>query len=262
MAKFIVYGESGGEAVEAELGSLAVTLGRAESGEGSMVSDFVGLPDPAVSAAHAQLQLRGGRWYVIDLASTNGTRLDEEPVMPNQLVPFPPGTTLQLGRSTTLEIKSVPTEGERVAVPVDSTAPLFSLEGVAEHLSAAERAQLAEMGADLGVSGTEAWLSVEERELLAGSGLAIPEHPALTQDSTAALSEALASSEPEGPDAETVATPRAVYPAPRAEPVGEPVLPQQPLEQAPGPSGMVIAIGVLSLAVVLLIVLLVSRWVA
>jgi pSer/pThr/pTyr-binding forkhead associated (FHA) protein len=50
------------------------------------------LPDPTVSAAHARLECRGETWFIIDLNSTHGTRLnrlqiaDPEPLFDRDLV--------------------------------------------------------------------------------------------------------------------------------------------------------------------------------
>jgi hypothetical protein len=52
-----------------ELGLEAVVIGRAPS------CDFV-LADPTVSRRHAELRRDEGRWTLIDLGSTNGTRLN------------------------------------------------------------------------------------------------------------------------------------------------------------------------------------------
>ena len=58
-----------------ELGGrlLAPTAERAVWVVGRSRSCDVCLPDPAVSARHARVACRGGRWTVADLESTNGT---------------------------------------------------------------------------------------------------------------------------------------------------------------------------------------------
>lgn len=63
-------------------------VGRAEYND-------VTLPDPSVSASHAKLVLREGVWMLSDLGSTNGTRVDDEPVSGE--APLAPGVTLVFG---------------------------------------------------------------------------------------------------------------------------------------------------------------------
>lgn len=53
------------------------------------------LADPSVSAAHAELRLRGGVWTVTDLGSVNGTWVDGEPVL--GALPLAPGSMLRVG---------------------------------------------------------------------------------------------------------------------------------------------------------------------
>jgi pSer/pThr/pTyr-binding forkhead associated (FHA) protein len=47
---------------------------------GRLEPNTVILPDPAVSARHARLSLRQGRWWVEDLGSANGTYVNGLPV--------------------------------------------------------------------------------------------------------------------------------------------------------------------------------------
>ena len=63
-------------------------LGRAE--RASIV-----VADPTVSAEHAQLHKHGDGWVVADLGSTNGTRLNQQPVQGT--APLGPGDELDLG---------------------------------------------------------------------------------------------------------------------------------------------------------------------
>jgi len=61
-------------------------IGRDESCE-------VRLDDPLISRRHAEIRFEHGRWWVIDLESRNGTRLDGRLV---QRAPLPPTCTVQL----------------------------------------------------------------------------------------------------------------------------------------------------------------------
>ncbi len=62
---------------------------------GRDATNDVAFPSPSVSAAHAELRLRGGVWSLIDLGSVNGSWVDGEPVYGS--VPLGPGSTVRLG---------------------------------------------------------------------------------------------------------------------------------------------------------------------
>ena len=64
------------------------TVGRA-AGNGLV------LPDETVSSRHALLRLVDGRWWLEDLASTNGTRVNGRPVAAATIVV--PGDVLEFG---------------------------------------------------------------------------------------------------------------------------------------------------------------------
>lgn len=57
----------------------------------------VQLDDGSVSGVHAQLAWRDGRWWVRDLASTNGTRLDGHPLPAGEDAPLGEGSCLEFG---------------------------------------------------------------------------------------------------------------------------------------------------------------------
>jgi pSer/pThr/pTyr-binding forkhead associated (FHA) protein/flagellar motor switch/type III secretory pathway protein FliN len=63
------------------------------------------LPDPLVSAEHAEIQLEGGQAYVMDLRSTNGTRRNGEPLVPLTPVALEAGDRLELGPFTLVVLK-------------------------------------------------------------------------------------------------------------------------------------------------------------
>jgi pSer/pThr/pTyr-binding forkhead associated (FHA) protein len=65
-----------------------VNIGRAD------YNDIV-VPDPSVSTSHAKLQRREGVWMLVDLDSTNGTFVDDEPVRGE--APLAPGATVRFG---------------------------------------------------------------------------------------------------------------------------------------------------------------------
>ena len=64
-------------------------------GRGS--SSDVGLPFPSVSKRHAILTFHQGAWALTDQNSTNGTWLDERPLLPDTPAPLPEEVTLRFG---------------------------------------------------------------------------------------------------------------------------------------------------------------------
>jgi pSer/pThr/pTyr-binding forkhead associated (FHA) protein len=65
-----------------------VNIGRAE------YNDLV-IPDDSVSSQHAKLTRREGVWILTDLGSTNGTRVDGEPLTGD--TPIAPGAFVRFG---------------------------------------------------------------------------------------------------------------------------------------------------------------------
>lgn len=55
------------------------------------------LDDPLASSEHARLRWRGGRWYVRDLGSSNGTRIDDVALVAGQDHPLDEGSVLCFG---------------------------------------------------------------------------------------------------------------------------------------------------------------------
>ncbi|QIN29720.1 FHA domain-containing protein FhaB/FipA [Brevibacterium luteolum] len=78
------------------LGTAPITLGR--SGDNTVV-----LEDDFASGHHARFVPSGGRWYVEDLGSTNGTFIGEQRL--SSPVPVSPGTAVTVGH-TTMELRS------------------------------------------------------------------------------------------------------------------------------------------------------------
>ena len=69
-------------------------------------SNNLTIDDPYVSARHARLELRGGRWWVIDLGSTNGTKVGGAAITQCELLP---GVVVAIGDvALTLEEGDVP----------------------------------------------------------------------------------------------------------------------------------------------------------
>ena len=70
------------------VGSEGVTLGRSRS------CDVV-LSDPNVSRKHAEIRPRGGSWVLVDLGSTNGSRINGRSIEGSEVVK--PGDEIELG---------------------------------------------------------------------------------------------------------------------------------------------------------------------
>lgn len=73
------------------LGTQPISIGRAPD------STLV-LEDPYASTRHAELVKVDNQWYVADLASTNGTFVDDERIVEER--PLPLGVTARIGQTT------------------------------------------------------------------------------------------------------------------------------------------------------------------
>jgi hypothetical protein len=73
-----------------------ILIGRADDSTLVLTDDFA-------SSRHARLTNRGGKWYVEDLGSTNGTYLDQQRVQGPLLVG--PGQPIRIGQ-TALELRT------------------------------------------------------------------------------------------------------------------------------------------------------------
>jgi pSer/pThr/pTyr-binding forkhead associated (FHA) protein len=96
--------------------SPVVNIGRADYNDAP-------LPDPSVSASHAKLTLREGVWMLADLGSTNGTKVDGEPVYVE--TPLTPGSTITFGEVKVLFEpwdSGVARESGTVMIPVQRPA--------------------------------------------------------------------------------------------------------------------------------------------
>lgn len=97
------------------LGEVPVGIGRAPTCE-------LVISDEAVSWHHAQVWTEGGRVWVRDLGSRNGTLLDGAPV--TRPCPVPPGGALQIGPHVRLEVRGGAAVGPRVLQVEDLDAGL------------------------------------------------------------------------------------------------------------------------------------------
>lgn len=89
----VLYGRMDGKEVSVPLDRLPMTVGKLAS-----VADFV-INDTAVSKMHARFEERGGRVYLCDLNSTNGTVRNGQLLGVNQSVKLEPGDRLRFGRT-------------------------------------------------------------------------------------------------------------------------------------------------------------------
>ncbi len=87
MARITIITNEGSEVVH-ELTDEIITIGRTED-------NMVQIDHPSVSSHHAQLSLVGGDYHLKDLNSTNGTRVNGQPVSDSQLRG---GDRIRLGR--------------------------------------------------------------------------------------------------------------------------------------------------------------------
>lgn len=63
--------------------------------------------DPAVSARHLKIcRRRGGGFYLVDLDSKNGTRLNGVELMPNVETPVKPGDEIVIGQWTRIKLEA------------------------------------------------------------------------------------------------------------------------------------------------------------
>ena len=60
--------------------------------------------DDAVSRRHARIVGRGGAFFLSDLGSTNGTKLNNRWLEPNREVPLNVGDRIELGALTTITV--------------------------------------------------------------------------------------------------------------------------------------------------------------
>jgi pSer/pThr/pTyr-binding forkhead associated (FHA) protein len=64
---------------------------------GRGVGTDVRLPDPSVSIKHATIRLESSRYVIVDHGSTNGTRVNDQLIVPERAKPLRDGDTLSIG---------------------------------------------------------------------------------------------------------------------------------------------------------------------
>ena len=96
-------GRSGGVRLVVESGplvGLAFKLSPPSALVGRNPEVEVSLSEPTVSWQHARLTSHGAAWMIADLGSTNGTRVNGEPIEPERQVPIDPGAEVRFGEIT------------------------------------------------------------------------------------------------------------------------------------------------------------------
>jgi len=74
----LVWERQDGTKQEFPLGDLPLTVGRDEDAD-------IRVDEPLVSRAHARIEQRGGAYFVLDLGSTNLTKVNGQPVREREL---------------------------------------------------------------------------------------------------------------------------------------------------------------------------------
>jgi phage tail-like protein len=102
-----------------------ITVGRAPD-------NTLALSDPLISRRHAEIRVQDGVPVLVDVGSSNGTRVDGNRILPNQPYPITTGTVVQVGSYTiTYQPEGAAqqadgADGEQPAV--EQTAPLAIVE--------------------------------------------------------------------------------------------------------------------------------------
>jgi len=105
--------EAGGPRLEVRVGNLVgtfsankpvITIGRRDPA-GKVVPDVDLSADDAVSRRHAELRLREGAAYLVDLGSTNGTLVNGEALIPGEERQLADGDVIQLGERCVLTMR-------------------------------------------------------------------------------------------------------------------------------------------------------------
>jgi pSer/pThr/pTyr-binding forkhead associated (FHA) protein len=96
MAIRIIASRIGGQAAD-EASRYEFQLAQEELLIGRSNAVALCLPDPAVSLVHGQILVQGDEMSYVDRDSTNGSRVDGRPAIPNQRVPISLGSRLTIG---------------------------------------------------------------------------------------------------------------------------------------------------------------------
>lgn len=103
-----------GKEVSHDLIDETITVGR-------LPDNAIHIDDISVSSHHAQLTLSGGDYHLKDLNSTNGTRLNGEPVTEKQLHD---GDKIRFGKIETVYTSEIHAPAEKRELPATETVAL------------------------------------------------------------------------------------------------------------------------------------------
>lgn len=109
--------------LRAEQGALAgqtVAISRSPFTLGRSADNDLVVPEPLASRHHARLEMRAGRWYVIDLDSANGTLLNRQRVSGEQVLNA--GDLIAIGETVFAFVASEPAR-PAVVPPVAKARP-------------------------------------------------------------------------------------------------------------------------------------------
>ncbi len=99
-----------------------ITIGRAPD-------NTLALSDPQISRRHAEIRVQDGVPVLVDVGSSNGTRVDGQRILPNQPHPITAGTVVQVGSYTiTYQPEGAAPAGDGEQSPIEQTAPLAIVE--------------------------------------------------------------------------------------------------------------------------------------
>jgi hypothetical protein len=155
---------------------------------GRGVENHLVLQDASVSRDHAQLHCRAGRWFIEDLASRNGTRVNGEPMPFGRARPLRHGDRISLGTVLlTFELLDEPADPDRTGsinlLGTDSGAEISAYQRLVVRclgepwLAGNEPATNAEIAAQLGTPLAVDAVKAALRRVYAKTGLSkLPTH--------------------------------------------------------------------------------------
>jgi pSer/pThr/pTyr-binding forkhead associated (FHA) protein len=114
-----------GQSNEYSVGSTGLRIGRSRTAGNDLV-----IADPMVSKRHAEMRVSDGKLVMVDLQSTNGTRLSSAPIPPGIAWPISEGDVFLLGNTQLMVIKI---QAATLIPAVDN----FAVQSVARALSLA-----------------------------------------------------------------------------------------------------------------------------
>ena len=122
MPKIIVTMPDGNE-VTRDLTESTITVGRVDD-------NMIQIEDPSVSSHHAQFRLSGGDYFLQDLGSTNGTRVNDEPFQEGMLRD---GDRVRFGKIDAVYTSEIPAEPRSAPQPLPQQAEVAAAPASESH---------------------------------------------------------------------------------------------------------------------------------